>query len=406
MEQPTAANFILKIFAAEKIPPLLIRFETALLCDKIITMIDIDQIKAERGGLQDQLLEYSKALGVSVLSAHLKELKEKSEQQDFWEDHEKASALLKEKKAVESKIESYETLKAELEDLEVMLELADEDPEGELAEEALSAYTKFLKDIDTLRIASLLDGPHDGSNAIVTVHSGAGGTDAQDWAEMLLRMYLRWAESRNYKVRLWEMQSADEAGIKSATFTVEGENAYGYLKTEKGIHRLVRISPFNSQGKRQTSFASVDVMPEIEDEASVDIEDSDLRIDTYRSSGAGGQHVNKTDSAVRITHLPTNIVVTCQNERSQHQNREVAMRILKSKLLELAEQEHKDNLAELAGDYSQIAWGNQIRSYVFHPYSMVKDHRTEAENGNVQAVMDGEIDYFINEKLKQREVIT
>ena len=254
-----------------------------------------------------------------------------------------------------------------------------------------------------MKIANLLDGPHDSANAIVTVHSGAGGTDAQDWAEMLLRMYTRWAEAKKYKLKLWEVQSADEAGIKSATFTVEGTNAYGYLKTEKGIHRLVRISPFNAQGKRQTSFASVDVMPEIDADVSVDIADSDLRIDTYRSSGAGGQHVNKTDSAVRITHLPTNIVVTCQNERSQHQNKEVAMRILMSKLLELAEQEHKDNIAEIAGDYSQIAWGNQIRSYVFHPYSLVKDHRTEAENGNVQAVMDGDLDLFINEKLKARE---
>ena len=369
-------------------------------------MIDIDQIKAEKGNLLSQLEDFANALGVGALSERLAALTEISEQQDFWDDHEKASVLLKEKKAIETKIESYERLKSELEDLEIMLELAEEDPDGELGEEAIAAYSRFLKDIESMKIASLLDGPHDGGNAIVTVHSGAGGTDAQDWAEMLFRMYTRWAEAKNYKVRLWEVQDADEAGIKSATFTVEGGNAYGYLKTEKGIHRLVRISPFNSQGKRQTSFASVDVMPEIDDEVSVDIADSDLRIDTYRSSGAGGQHVNKTDSAVRITHLPTNIVVTCQNERSQHQNKEVAMRILKSKLLELAEQEHKDNLAELAGDYSQIAWGNQIRSYVFHPYSLVKDHRTEAENGNVQAVMDGDIDLFINEKLKQRDLKT
>jgi peptide chain release factor 2 len=367
-------------------------------------MIDIDQIKSEIGDLQKQLEEYANTTGVEDLTGRISELTDISEKQDFWDDHEKASAILKEKKAMETKIEGYNSLKSELEDLEVMLELAEEDPDGGLGEEALAAYTKFSKDIEIMKIASMLDGPHDGANAIVTVHSGAGGTDAQDWAEMLFRMYTRWAESKKYKVKIWELQSADEAGIKSATFTVEGTNAYGYLKSEKGIHRLVRISPFNSQGKRQTSFASVDVMPEIEDEVSVEIEDSDLRIDTYRSSGAGGQHVNKTDSAVRITHLPTNIVVTCQNERSQHQNKEVAMRILKSKLLEIAEQEHKDSLAELAGDYSQIAWGNQIRSYVFHPYSMVKDHRTEAENGNVQAVMDGDIDLFINEKLKRRDL--
>ena len=367
-------------------------------------MIDLDQIRSEIGNLRNHLEEYAKAVDIDSLNGRLDELREKSEKQDFWDDHEKASLLLKEKKSVETKIEGYRRLRSELEDLEVMLELAEEDPNGDLGEEASIAYSKFLKDIDSMRIASLLDGPHDSANAIVTIHSGAGGTDAQDWAEMLFRMYTRWAEARNYKVKLWEVQNADEAGIKSATFSVEGENAYGYLKTEKGIHRLVRISPFNAQGKRQTSFASVDVMPEVEDEVSVEIADSDLRIDTYRSSGAGGQHVNKTDSAVRITHLPTNIVVTCQNERSQHQNKEVAMRILKSKLLEIAEQEHKDNLAELAGDYSQIAWGNQIRSYVFHPYSLVKDHRTEAENGNVGAVMDGDLDLFINEKLKQRDL--
>ena len=353
--------------------------------------------------LGEQLKELADAMNAAALTARLKELTEKSEEQSFWDDHEKASVLLKEKKSIETKVASYEKLKSELEDLEVMIELAEEDAGSEMGEETAAAYIKFTRDLDTMKIANLLDGEHDGANAIVTVHSGAGGTDAQDWAEMLLRMYTRWAESKNYKVKLWDVQSADEAGIKGATFSVEGENAYGYLKTEKGIHRLVRMSPFNAQGKRQTSFASVDVMPEIDDEVSVEIADSDLRIDTYRSSGAGGQHVNKTDSAVRVTHLPTNIVVTCQNERSQHQNKEVAMRILKSKLLEIAEQEHKDNLAELAGDYSQIAWANQIRSYFFHPETRVKDHRTKAEIGNVWAVMDGDIDLFINEKLKQRE---
>jgi len=366
-------------------------------------VIDLEQIKSEMNGLKEQLAELADAMNAAALVARLNELKAESEKQDFWEDHEKASALLKEQKALEKKVASYERLRSELEDLEVMIELAEEDASSSMGEETAAAYNKFTKDVDAMKIANLLDGEHDGANAIVTVHSGAGGTDAQDWAEMLLRMYMRWAEAKNYKINLWEIQNADEAGIKSATFTVEGENAYGYLKAEKGIHRLVRISPFNAQGKRQTSFASVDVMPEIDDEVSVEIADSDLRVDTYRSSGAGGQHVNKTDSAVRITHLPTNIVVTCQNERSQHQNKEVAMRILKSKLLELAEREHKENLAELAGDYSQIAWGNQIRSYVFHPYSLVKDHRTEAENGNVQAVMDGDIDLFINEKLKTKD---
>ena len=366
-------------------------------------VLDIDQIKTEMSGLREQLRELAEAMNAVALSARLEELKAESEKQEFWANHEATSALMKEKKSIETKVAAYEKLKDEYEDLEVMIELAEEDAASGMGDETVAAYVKFANDLDTMKIANLLDGEHDGANAIVTIHSGAGGTDAQDWAEMLLRMYMRWAEDKKYKVRLWEVQSADEAGIKSATFTVEGENAYGYLRTEKGIHRLVRISPFNAQGKRQTSFASVDAMPEIDDEVSVDIDDNDLRIDTYRSSGAGGQHVNKTDSAVRITHLPTNIVVTCQNERSQHQNKEVAMRILKSKLLELAEREHKENLAELAGDYSQIAWGNQIRSYVFHPYSLVKDHRTEAETGNVQAVMDGDIDMFINEKLKARD---
>jgi len=234
------------------------------------------------------------------------------------------------------------------------------------------------------------------------VHAGSGGTDAQDWASMLLRMYMRWCESKNYKVQLLDLQDDVEAGIKSATLRVEGENAYGYLKNEKGVHRIVRISPFDSGARRHTSFSSLDVMPEIDDDTSIEINPEDLRIDTYRASGAGGQHVNKTDSAIRITHIPTNIVVTCQNERSQHQNKEMAMKVLMSKLIELKEQEQKATLEELQGDYSQITWGSQIRSYVFHPYNLVKDHRTEAETGNVQAVMDGKLDYFINEKLKQR----
>ena len=235
------------------------------------------------------------------------------------------------------------------------------------------------------------------------MHGGSGGTDAKDWAEMLYRMYVRWAESKGYKVKVMDYQDDDEGGINSATILVEGENAYGYLKNEKGVHRLVRISPFDSSGRRHTSFASIDVTPEMDDDIEVDINPDDLRIDTFRSSGAGGQHVNKTDSAIRITHLPTNIVVSCQNERSQHQNKDTAMKLLKSKLMELAEQEHKANLAELKGDYSQITWGSQIRSYVFHPYTMVKDHRTNAEVGNVQAVMDGDLDIFINEMLKHKE---
>jgi peptide chain release factor 2 len=251
-------------------------------------------------------------------------------------------------------------------------------------------------------VKTLLTGEYDANNAIVQIHGGSGGTEAKDWAAMLYRMYNRWAERKGYKITVTDYQDNEEAGINSATILVSGDNAYGYLKKEKGVHRLVRISPFDSSGRRHTSFASVDVTPEIEMDTNIEIDPEDIRVDTYRSSGAGGQHVNKTDSAVRITHLPTNIVVSCQNERSQFQNRDMAMKLLMSKLVELKEQENKENLKELQGDYSQITWGSQIRSYVFQPYTMVKDHRTGAEVGNVQAVMDGDIDHFINEELKQK----
>ena len=265
----------------------------------------------------------------------------------------------------------------------------------------MSLYTEAKESLEEFKIATLLCGKHDANNAIFTVHAGTGGVEAMDWAQMLLRMYTRWAAAKGYECKVLDLQDDTEAGIKSATVLVEGENAYGYLKNERGVHRLVRISPFNAQGKRQTSFASLEVIPELPDDIQIDIKPEDLKIDTYRASGAGGQHVNKTDSAIRITHLPTNIVVTCQNERSQYQNKDMAMKILIGKLTELAEEEQKENLAQLKGDYSQNTWGSQIRSYVFQPYTLVKDHRTGAENGNVSAVMDGDLDYFINEKLKQ-----
>ena len=324
------------------------------------------------------------------------------EGEGFWDDHEQAQKVLKEKKQVESKVNEYQIHAGELEDIKVLIALAEEEDDASLVPEIEGLYKGYLQRADALRIKTLLDGEYDGNNAIVSVHAGSGGLDAQDWAEMLLRMYLRWAESKNFKITMWDLQNDTEAGIKNATFLVEGENAYGYLKSEKGVHRIVRISPFDASGRRHTSFASLDVMPEIDDEIEVEINPEDLRVDTFRSSGAGGQHVNKTDSAIRITHIPTNIVVSCQNERSQHQNKEVAMRVLKARLLELAKEEHKGKIDELKGDYSQITWGSQIRSYVFHPYSLVKDHRTNAEVGNVYAVMDGELDYLINEKLKQR----
>lgn len=337
------------------------------------------------------------------LKSALDELNTQSEAEGFWEDPEKAQKLMKEKKTIESKLEEYGNLSTEIEDVEVLIELAEEAEDRSMIDEISRSYETVLKDLENLRLRTLLSGEYDGNNAIISIHGGSGGTDAKDWAEMLLRMYLRWAERKGYKTKIMDYQEDKEGGINSATVLVEGENAYGYLKNEKGVHRLVRISPFDSSGRRHTSFASLDVVPEIDDAITVDINPEDLRVDTFRSSGAGGQHVNKTDSAIRITHLPTNIVVSCQNERSQHQNRDTAMKLLMSKLLELKEQEHKENLDELKGDYSQITWGSQIRSYVFHPYTMVKDHRTNAEIGNVSSVMDGNIDYFINEKLKQKD---
>ena len=329
-------------------------------------------------------------------------LTEKSMEPGFWDDQSTAQKVLKEKKAKEDDLAQFEKLQAELGDLEVMVELAMEAGDEDLEAEATEAYETLVSDLDSFKVRTLLTGEYDSHNAIVQIHGGSGGTEAKDWAEMLYRMYNRWAERKGYKISVMDYQDNEEAGINSATILVSGDNAYGYLKKEKGVHRLVRISPFDSSGRRHTSFASVDVTPEIENDTEVEIDPEDIRVDTYRSSGAGGQHVNKTDSAVRITHLPTNIVVSCQNERSQHQNRDMAMRLLMSKLVELKEQENKENLKELQGDYSQITWGSQIRSYVFQPYTMVKDHRTNAEVGNVQAVMDGDLDYFINEELKQK----
>lgn len=326
----------------------------------------------------------------------------KTMEPDFWSDNAKAQEILRRKKFVDDRISAFAGLQKAMENLEFSMELWEMEPDGEVEAEISEQWDKFTKDVENFKIETLLDGEYDGNNAILSVHAGSGGTDAQDWAEMLYRMYSRYGEKKGYKVKLLDMQEDTEGGIKSATLLFEGLNAYGYLKNEKGVHRVVRISPFDSSGRRHTSFASIDVMPEIEDDLEVEIDSDDLRIDTFRSSGAGGQHVNTTDSAIRITHIPTNIVVSCQNERSQHQNREMAMKMLISKLVELKEQEHQDNIKNLQGDYSQITWGSQIRSYVFHPYTMVKDHRTGAEVGNVDKVMDGDLDYFINEKLKQR----
>ena len=312
----------------------------------------------------------------------------------FWDDVQKAQEVTQEAKRVKDKIDKFKNLNERIDDVEVLKELMEENDE-ETAKEIISEVKALSKEIDTLKIETILSGEYDRNNAILTLHTGVGGSDANDWTEMLLRMYTRWCEKKGYSLETIDYLPGDEAGVKSVTLKVKGEFAYGYLKAEKGIHRLVRISPFNANGKRQTSFASVEVLPELTSDQDIEINPVDLRIDTYRAGGAGGQHVNKTESAVRITHIPTGIVVQCQNERSQYSNRDTAMGMLKSKLIELKERAHKEKIEDLTGELKDMGWGSQIRSYVFHPYSMVKDHRTNVETSNVNGVMDGDIDNFI-----------
>ena len=312
----------------------------------------------------------------------------------FWDDVQKAQEVTQEAKRVKDKIDKFKNLNERIDDVEVLKELMEENDE-ETAKEIISEVEALSKEIDTLKIETILSGEYDRNDAILTLHTGVGGSDANDWTEMLLRMYTRWCEKKGYSLETIDYLPGDEAGVKSVTLKVKGEFAYGYLKAEKGIHRLVRISPFNANGKRQTSFASVEVLPELTSDQDIEINPVDLRIDTYRAGGAGGQHVNKTESAVRITHIPTGIVVQCQNERSQFSNRDTAMGMLKSKLIELKERAHKEKIEDLTGELKDMGWGSQIRSYVFHPYSMVKDHRTNVETSNVNGVMDGDIDNFI-----------
>lgn len=312
----------------------------------------------------------------------------------FWDDVQKAQEVTQEAKRVKDKIDKFKNLNERIDDVEVLKELMEENDE-ETAKEIISEVKALSKEIDTLKIETILSGEYDRNDAILTLHTGVGGSDANDWTEMLLRMYTRWCEKKGYSLETIDYLPGDEAGVKSVTLKVKGEFSYGYLKAEKGIHRLVRISPFNANGKRQTSFASVEVLPELTSDQDIEINPVDLRIDTYRAGGAGGQHVNKTESAVRITHIPTGIVVQCQNERSQFSNRDTAMGMLKSKLIELKERAHKEKIEDLTGELKDMGWGSQIRSYVFHPYSMVKDHRTNVETSNVNGVMDGDIDNFI-----------
>nr|WP_090439534.1 peptide chain release factor 2 [Natronincola peptidivorans] len=337
------------------------------------------------------------------LTKKLEEYEAKMVEESFWNNQQKAQEILKDTKNMKNKIEAHQQLIAHHEDLDTMITFIEEG-DSSFEKDLVEGIKKLEQDVGDMKIETLLRGEYDKNNCIVSIHAGTGGLDAQDWAKMLWRMYTRWAEAKEYKVTVLDMLQDPEAGIKSVTLLIEGSNAYGYLKSEKGVHRLVRISPFDSSGKRHTSFASIDVMPEMDEGVEVDIKPTDLKIDTYRASGAGGQHVNKTDSAVRITHLPTGIVVQCQNERSQHFNREVAMKMLKAKLLDLKELEQKEKIEDLQGEYSQIAWGSQIRSYVFNPYNLVKDHRTNIEVGNIQGVIDGDLDIFINGYLKSKSL--
>ena len=339
---------------------------------------------------------------MSAVECEIGELEKVSFEPDFYEDMDKAGKILQKIKLLKNKVQGFNDIKNQWEDVSTLVELGIEENDDSVLGEVKSGYSELQEKIDNMKLDTLLSGKYDKLSAIITLHSGAGGTEAQDWCEMLYRMYNMWAERKGFKTEVIDYLDGEEAGIKSVTFSIEGLNAYGYIKSEKGVHRLVRISPFDSAARRHTSFASCEVIPELDEELDVEINPEDLRIDTYRSSGAGGQHINKTESAIRITHLPTGIVVTCQNERSQHKNKETAMKVLKSKLVEIVEREQKDKIDDLKGVQTEIAWGNQIRSYVFHPYSMVKDHRTNYETGNINAVMNGDIDGFINAYLKAK----
>ena len=365
-------------------------------------MVEFEELRLRLLDSEKPIENLKEALTIDSLKAEVEVLEKESAAPDFWDDMENSQKVMQKIGSLKAKVTGYESLKSDYEDALVMIELADE--EGDLS--LLDDCTASVKDIETrvedMTLSTLLSGEFDGKNALLTFHAGAGGTEAQDWAEMLFRMYNRWGERHGYKVSTLDYLDGDVAGIKSATILVEGENAYGYLKGEMGIHRLVRVSPFDSSGRRHTSFASVEVMPEIDDDVNVEIREEDIKMDVYRASGAGGQKVNKTSSAVRLTHIPTGIVVSCQIERSQHQNREVAMRMLKSKLVEIKERENLERIEDIKGDQKEIAWGSQIRSYVFMPYTLAKDHRTGFEMGNITAVMDGDIDGFINAYLKQK----
>ncbi|MBQ7432972.1 MAG: peptide chain release factor 2 [Lachnospiraceae bacterium] len=363
-------------------------------------MVELDQFKYTLSTYEKPLYELRDSLNLAVKRQRIQELSRYMEEPSFWDDPENSQKIMKELRNLEDTVKSYEQLEEQYEEIQLLLEMGYEENDPEVIPEIKDTLEAFTSTLDQMTIATLLSDEYDSHNAILRLNAGAGGTESCDWASMLYRMYCRWAEKKGYAVEVLDYLDGDEAGIKSVTIQVNGLNAYGYLKSEHGVHRLVRISPFNAAGKRQTSFVSCDIMPEIEEDLDIEINDDDLRIDTYRSSGAGGQHINKTSSAVRITHLPTGIVVQCQNERSQFQNKDKAMQMLKAKLFMLKKQANADKVSDIRGEVKDIAWGSQIRSYVLQPYTMVKDHRTGYESGNASAVLDGDIDGYINAYLK------
>jgi len=364
-------------------------------------IVEYEQIRLDLVAMEKPIEELGIALDIDGAKENIAKLEKETLDPDFYNDIKNSQRVLQKIKEFTNKIDRFKALQTDWEDMSTLVELAIAEDDESLLEEIQTGFNSLSESIENMKLETLLSGPYDKSNAIITLHAGAGGTEAQDWCQMLYRMYQMWAEARGYKVSTLDILDGDEAGLKGASILIEGLNAYGFAKCEKGIHRLVRISPFDSAGRRHTSFASVEVMPDIEDDIEININPDDLRIDTYRASGAGGQHVNKTSSAIRITHIPTGVVVACQNERSQFQNKDTAMKMLKAKLMELAEAEQKEKIEDIKGVQKEIAWGSQIRSYVFHPYNMVKDHRTNYEVGNIGSVMDGNLDGFINDYLRK-----
>ena len=363
-------------------------------------MLEFEQLKLRLEANKDELRDLKDALGYERLKNEIEELENKAAAPGFWDDMENSQKILQRTGKLKNTVETYDHICSLYEDLLVLIEMGNEEEDLSLVEEIETSIEEVEKGLASQRLQTLLTGEYDKNNALLTFHAGTGGTEAMDWVAMLVRMYTRWSERHGFKLQVLDFLDGDVAGLKSATLLIEGENAYGYLKSESGVHRLVRVSPFDSSGRRHTSFASLEVMPEITNDADIEVREEDIKMDVFRSSGAGGQHINKTSSAVRLTHIPTGIVVACQNERSQFQNRDRAMRMLKSKLLEIKEREHLEKIEDIKGVQKEIAWGSQIRSYVFMPYTLAKDHRTGFDSGNINAVMDGDLDGFINAYLK------